>query len=85
MCRIFNSRGLVVIDYDKVEIQIEAHLAAARAAHCQCITIKLPKGQLLYLGNRPADAIAAKRDDDCRVFCTTPAKPRSRRSGRRKS
>jgi hypothetical protein len=80
--RIFNSRGLVVIDYDKVEIQIEAHLAVARAAGCRCTTVNVPKGQLLYLGNRTADALSAITNDHCQVFYTAPAK-RAKRSGRR--
>jgi hypothetical protein len=64
--RIFNSRGIVVIDYDK--LQIEAYLADARAAGCRCITVNVPEGQLLYLGNRTADAVAAVTNDDCEVF-----------------
>jgi hypothetical protein len=81
--RIFNSRGIVVIDYDKVEAQIEAHLAVARAAGCRCVTVNVPTGQLLYLGNRAADALAAMTDSHCEVFYTTGAKPGARSSARK--
>lgn len=85
MSRIFNSRGLVVIDYDKVEVQIEAYLAVARAAGCRCITVNIPKCQLLYLGNRTADALAAITDWHCEVFYLSRAKMGTRRSGSKKS
>ena len=82
MSRIFDSRGLVVIDYDKVEIQIEAHLAAARAAGCRWITVDVPKDQLLYLGNRNADALAAIKDSHCKVYSAGSNRKRKLRRGR---
>ena len=82
MSRIFNARGLVVTDFDKVEIQIEAHLAVARAAGCRCITVNVPKGQLLYLGNRTTDAKMAVTNHHCEVFYTAPAN-RAKTLGRR--
>lgn len=83
MSRIFNSRGLVVIDYDKV--QVDAYLAMARAVGCRCITVNVPEGQLLYLGNRTADALAAITNDDCEVFFTECDNTGTRRSGHTRS
>jgi hypothetical protein len=83
MSRIFDSRGIVVTDYDKVEAQIEALLVAARAARCRCIVVNVPSGQLLYLGNRTSDALAAVRDVHCQLFYTTDPKSAARRSTRR--
>lgn len=83
MSRIFNSRGMVVIDYDR--LQIEAYLAEARAADCRCITVNVPEGQLLYLGNRAADALAAIVNDNCEVFFSDCDMTGARRHDRRKS
>jgi hypothetical protein len=66
--RIFNARGIVVIDYDQVEAQIETYLVMARTAGCRCITVNVPTGQLLYLGSRTTDALAAIADSHCAVF-----------------
>src|SRR5260221_432101 len=67
MCRVFNSRGIAIIDYEGVEERIEAHMAAALAAGCRCITVSIPSCQLLYLGNRVRDALAAIADPHCEV------------------
>jgi hypothetical protein len=68
MSRIFNLQGIVINDYDIVESQIEAYLVMARSAGCRCVTVNVPSGQLLYLGNRTADALAAVTDRHCEVF-----------------
>lgn len=85
MSRIFNSRGMVVDDFDK--LQVEAYLTEARAAGCRWITVNVPEGQLLYLGNRTADALAAVTNDHCEVFhtATAPVNRGARKSGHRNS
>jgi hypothetical protein len=76
--RIFNSRGIVIIDYDK--LQVEAYLAEARAAGCRWITVNVTEGQLLYFGNRSADALAAITNDHCEAFYADPAEREDRGS-----
>jgi len=75
MSRIFNSQGIVVVDYDKIEVQIETHLVVARVAGCRYVTVNVPTGQLLYLGNRTSDALGAMTDGHCEVFHSAGAKP----------
>ena len=71
---------MVVIDYDEVEAQIETYLVMARNAGCCCITVNVPTGQLLYFGNRTADAMAARKDTNCEVFYTARVKKATRKS-----
>lgn len=85
MSRIFNAQGQVVIDYDRVEILLEAHLIVAKKAGCRFVTVRVPTAQLLYLGNRRADAFAAMIDKDCEVLCSSLAKARGRRLAPSKS
>jgi hypothetical protein len=73
---------MVVIDYDKVERQIKAYLVVARIAGCRCFTVNVPTGDLLYLGNRTADAIAAIKDKHCEVFYLTSVNSGTRVHGR---
>lgn len=74
---------MVVIDYEK--LQIGEYLAEARAAGCRCITVNVAEGQLLYLGNRTADALAAIINDNCEVFFSDYDEPGARRADHRKS
>lgn len=83
MSRIFNSQGQVVIDYDRVEALLEAHLIVAKRAGCRFVTVRVPTAQLLYLGNRRADALAAKIDNHCEVLRSSLAEARARRLARR--
>jgi methylmalonyl-CoA mutase cobalamin-binding subunit len=83
MSRIFNSRGIVVADFGAAQAQVDDLLSEALAADCHCITVDVLIGQLLYLGNRPADALAAIKHEHCQVYYSGYEPPK--RSRRRKS
>jgi hypothetical protein len=68
LSRIFDNKGRVVLDYDKIELRLEEYVAMARKANCRYLTVNIPKAQLLYLGNRFNDALAARADKDCQVL-----------------